>query len=42
MIKKRIRLKDKKTGEILEKGGRKEARIKFFELVKRATQPHKT
>jgi hypothetical protein len=39
--KKRIRIKDKKIKELLEKGGRRGAKKIFFELLKRAAKPDK-
>jgi len=41
MIKKKFTInKDKKLKELLKKGGRKDARKDFFELLRRAVNPN--
>ena len=39
MTKKRLTIKDKKVKELLKKGGRKDAKKDFFELLRRTVNP---
>jgi len=39
MTKNRIKVKDKKIKALLRKGGRKDAKKDFFELLKRSVKP---